>query len=474
MKFSAGAPVPFVVLFILMLSPFARARQTSETGDTGVTPMPPNLFGSVTQGSPTAGTIPLSIADAIDRALKYNIGPVISQLESRISAAKRLRSLSELLPRINVTVGETVEQIDLAAYGFTSFPGVSSVVGPFNVVDARAHYSQTAVDFKLLHELRSDSAKVTAASLAQQDVRELVVLITTNLYLQAVGGSSRLDAARAQLRTSQAVYDRAVDLKDSGVIPGIDLLRAQVLLREQQQRVLATENDLAKQKLNLARAIGLPQGQEFSQTNTFVTETATIPPFEAALSTALESRPDYRRALTLVRAAEEARKAAEARKLPSVAFSADYGTIGEWPTTSHGTMTVQGAVLVPIYTGGRTRSEILESDSKLEERKAEESNLRGRIEYEIRTANLDIRSAAEQVRVAQQAHDLAQQQLTQAQDRFAAGVTNGLEVTQAQEAVVTADENYISSLYTLNVAEAALARAMGTAEKTIKSFFGGK
>jgi outer membrane protein TolC len=468
MKSSAAA---VAVLFILMLSPVAQAQQTSETSDPGVMP---NLFGSVTQGNPTPGTIPLSIADAIDRALKYNIGPVMTQQETRISTAKRLRSLSELLPKINVTVGETVEQIDLAAYGFTSFPGVSSIVGPFNVIDARAHYAQPAVDFKLLHELRSDSAKVTAANLAQQDVRELVVLITTNLYLQAVGGRSRLDAARAQLRTSQAVYDRAVDLKDSGLIPGIDLLRAQVQLREQQQRVLVAENDLAKQKLNLARAIGLPQGQDFSQTNTFVAETAAIPPLEQALSTALESRPDYRRAVTLVRAAEETRKAAEARKLPTVAFSADYGALGESPTTSHGTMTVQGAVLVPIYTGGRTRAEILESDSKLEERKADESNLRGRIEYEIRTANLDIRSASEQVRVAQQARDLAQQQLTQAQDRFAAGVTNGLEVTQAQEAVVTADENYISSLYTLNVAEAALARAMGTAEKTIKSFFGGK
>jgi outer membrane protein TolC len=457
-----------VLILALLFSPFAQAQGTSDSTGT------PNLFGSVTQGNPTPNSMALSIADAVDRALKYNLGQVLSQQETRISTANRLRSLSDLLPKINVTAGETVEQIDLAAYGFTSFPGVSSIVGPFNVMDARAHYSQPAVDFKLLHELRSESQKVTAANLAQQDVRELVVLVTTELYLEAVRGSSRVDAARAQLKTAQAVYDRAVDLKDSGVVPGIDLLRAQVQLREQQQRVLAVENDLAKQKLNLARAIGLPQGQVFSQTNTFVTESAAIPPLEEALRIALESRPDYRRANVLVRAAEETRKAADARKLPSVAFYADYGAIGEWPNASHGTMTVQGSVLVPIYTGGRTRAEIQEAQAKLEERKAEEANLRGRIEYEIRTADLDIHSAAEQVRVAQQALDLAQQQLTQAQDRFAAGVTNGLEVTQAQETVVTADENYISSLYNLNVAEASLARAMGTAEKTIKSFFGGK
>ena len=162
------------------------------------------------------------------------------------------------------------------------------------------------------------------------------------------------------------------------------------------------------------------------------------------------------------------------RRLPSVQINADYGDIGRNPAFSHGTMTLQGSLLIPIYTGGRTRAEILESDALIEERKAEASNLRDRIEYEIRSANLDIQSAADQARVAQGARDLAQQQLTQAQDRFAAGVANGLEVTQAQEAVASADENYISSLYALNVAEASLARAMGAAEKTIKSFFGGR
>src|SRR5581483_10114810 len=111
---------------------------------------------------------------------------------------------------------------------------------------------------------RSETANVTAATLAQQDVRELVVLVTTDLYLEAVAGASRVDAARAQLRTAQAVYDRAVNLKNAGVVPAIDLLRAQVQLRTQQQRVLAVENDLAKQKLNLSRAIGLPQGQAFT------------------------------------------------------------------------------------------------------------------------------------------------------------------------------------------------------------------
>jgi outer membrane protein TolC len=137
-------------------------------------------------------------------------------------------------------------------------------------------------------------------------------------------------------------------------------------------------------------------------------------------------------------------------------------------------MFVQGTFSVPIYTGKRNEAELLESEALLEERKAEAANLRDQIEYELRAANLDIQAATEQVRVAQAARDLAQQQLTQAQDRFAAGVANGLEVTQAQEAIATADENYISSVYALNISEAAIGWAIGSAERTIKSFFGAK
>jgi outer membrane protein TolC len=192
------------------------------------------------------------------------------------------------------------------------------------------------------------------------------------------------------------------------------------------------------------------------------------------LTTALESRPDYRRAMALVNSAEESRKAAVGRGRPSVVLNGDYGDLGRTLGSSHGTFVAQVGFMMPIFTGHQVEAEILESDALLEERKAEAANLRDRIEYEIRTANLDIQSALQQVKVAENAKDLAQQQLTQAQDRFVAGVANSLEVVQAQDSIATADENYISSLYTLNIAQASLARAIGAAEKTIKTYFGGK
>jgi outer membrane protein TolC len=283
-----------------------------------------------------------------------------------------------------------------------------------------------------------------------------------------------VDAARAQLSTAQAVYERAMDLKASGVSPGIDVVRAQVQLQAQQQKLVAAENDRSKQKLTIARAIGLPQSQDFELTDNFITTPVSLPTFQEELEMALTDRFDYRRAASLIREAEENRKAALGRRLPTVHVEANYGDIGNSPGHSHGTMFVQGTFLVPIYTGKRNEAEILESEALLEERRAEAASLRDQIEYELRTANLDIQASSDQVKVAQAARDLAQEQLAQAQDRFAAGVANGLEVTQAQEAVATADENYISSVYALNISEAAIGRAIGNAERAVKSFFGAK
>jgi outer membrane protein TolC len=126
-----------------------------------------------------------------------------------------------------------------------------------------------------------------------------------------------------------------------------------------------------------------------------------------------------------------------------------------------------------VFQGGRVRGEVLEADAALEQQRAQLEDLRGRIAFEVRTAFLDMTAASDQVAVARSTVDLAQQQLTQARDRFAAGVTNNLEVIQAQEAVATANENYISSLYAYNAAKASLARAVGGAEKLIPAYLQG-
>jgi outer membrane protein TolC len=270
------------------------------------------------------------------------------------------------------------------------------------------------------------------------------------------------------------VYQQAVDRERTGVAARIDVVRAQVEMQAQQQRLLSVENELEKQKLTLAQAIGLPVGQRFETTD--AVPYGPLPPvtFEQALANAYRNRPDYLQAQALVRSAELARSAAVAGRLPTLHFDGDYGDLGPAPGNSHGTFTAAASLQIPIFQGGRVRADVLQQDSLLQERQGQLANLRNRIESEIRTAFLDVNTAAQQLEVARSSIALANEQLQQSRDRFAAGVADTLEVVQSQEAVAAANETYISTLYAHNVAKASLARAVGLAEQTIKEYLGGR
>jgi len=446
---------------------------------TSPTPMPSGgqespFLGGVPPGPPAPGVLSLSIAGAIQRGLRYNLGLLLSQQGTEAARGARLKALSRLLPNVSAGTSETSEQINLKALGFPNFPGVPPIIGPFGVFDVRGYLDQPILDLKDLHDARAQSANLKAARYTYQDARDIVVLVSANLYLQAVAGESRVDATQAEVKTAQAVYDRAVDMRKAGVVPGIDVLRSQVELESQRQRLIFLQNQFQTEKLDLARAIGLPVAQQFHLTDKVP---YTPPPpitLDQALGRALNSRADYQSAMALVRAAESIKKAARSEALPSLNFHADYGDIGPSPGNSHGTYAVSANLKIPIFQGGKVRGDVLQADALLEQRESQMKDLRNKIEYQVRKAFLDLQSSESQVSVAQNTVRLAHEQLKQAQDRFAAGVVNSLEVVQSEQAVAAADENYIFSLYSYNVAKASLARALGLAEEAFKQMIGGK
>lgn len=450
--------------------PTSATPPSGQSSMTGASP----FLGGVPSGKPAPGVMPLSLKDEIDRGLKYNLGLLLAEQGTREAHGARVRALSELLPHLIWQTSETREQLSLKAFGFTGFPGVPPIVGPFSVFDTRAFLSQPVIDFKAIHGARAESENVKAAEYSYRDSRDLVILVCADLYFAAIAGKSRVDAAGAELKSAQAIYNKAADLKKAGVVPGIDVLRAQVELEGQQQRLMFFQNAFEKQKLNLARAIGLPIGQQFLLADPIPYAPAQTVTLDEALEQARQSRADFQSAVALVRAAESNKRAAQGEGLPSLRFTADYGDIGLAPGDSHGTFTVAANLRVPIFQGGLVRGKVLEADALLQQRKAELEDLRSRIDYEVRTTFMDLKSTGAQVQVAMSAEELAKEQLSQAQDRFAAGVANSLEVVQAQQALAAADENYISSLFGFNVAKASLVRAMGKVEEAAKQFLGGR
>jgi len=283
-----------------------------------------------------------------------------------------------------------------------------------------------------------------------------------------------LGTAHAQQQTADQLLTQTQDLKSSGLVAGIDVLRAQVQAQTQRQRTIAAENDYEKFKLQLKRAIGLPIAQPVILTDTMPYAAVAAPPAETAIADALNSRPDYQEAKARIDAAHASERAAFGALLPTLRFDADFGGIGQTIAAAHNTYTMAATVRVPIFDGGRTAARRIEAQSEVRQREAELAELRGRIEYEVRAALLDLSAADQQVQAARTNIDLAGQQLTQARDRFTAGVAGNLELTQAQEAVATASETYISALYTHNLAKAALARSLGIAESSVTTFLGGR
>jgi len=432
-----------------------------------------SFSSSVPEAKGTPGVLLLSFADAIQRGLRQNLAVLLSGENTLAARGQKWKDLSDLLPNVTTRTTETVQQQSLAALGFR-LPGVPRVIGPFSYFDTRAYWTQSLFNLKSIDQERSAVQNLKAAQYNYRDARELVVFSVGNAYLQTLAEAARVDTAEAQVKTGQALYNKAVDQQKAGVTPAIDALRAQVELQTRQQQLIVTRNDYAKQKLALARVIGLPLGQEFALTDKAPYEPLSTPGLDESLRRAYTSRSDYRGGLSRVRAAELARKAATAGYYPSADLQADYGDIGINPATSNGTFHVAGTVTIPLFQGGKVHGDVLQAEAALQQTRSQLEDLRGRIDNEVRTALLDLSAAAEQVEVARSSVDLAQETLSQAQDRFSAGVADNLEVIQAQETVASANENYISSLYAHNLAKVSYARAIGYAEEGVKQYLKGK
>jgi outer membrane protein TolC len=431
------------------------------------------FFGSVVADPATADVLKLSLLDAIDRGLKHNLGLLLSDAQTEAARGIRLRALSDIMPQLTGRLSDSVQQINLAAFGFPLPVGTPQVVGPFGVFDARAYFSDNILDFKALNNARAGTENVRAAEGSYRDARELVVLAVGNGYLQAIASASRVEAVQAQLTTADALLRQARDMKNSGVVAGIDVLRAQVELQTQQQRLVAARNVFEKAKLSLGRTIGLAPAQPFELTDKLPYRPLPEITLEQALQRAYQSRNDYQSAMKQVQAAELARKAAVGEALPTVQLNADYGAIGPNLGQARSTFSATAGLKVPIFQGGKVRGDVLQADAALKQRRAEAADLRGRIEYEVRTAFLDLQAASDQVQVAQQTVQLSSEELKQAQDRYVAGVSDNLEVVQAQQAVAAANDNYIDSLNSHNIAKLLLARALGVAEQQVKAYLKG-
>jgi outer membrane protein TolC len=278
----------------------------------------------------------------------------------------------------------------------------------------------------------------------------------------------------AQVQTSKVSLDQAIQNHQNGVSPRLDELRARVDYQTQEQSLIAATAQEKKDKIALARAIGLPLDQEFKLTDQVPYAQFDAPTMEAAMAEAIKNRSDLKAAQQQVTAAEKTLSAAHAERYPELTAEVDYGEIGVNPGNSYATLNATGKLTGPIFEEGKLRGDARIADAQLQQARAQLNNLEGHIRADVKDAILDIQSSEQLVSVARSNVDLASEALRDAQDRFQAGVSDNLAVSQAQSSVAQANDRYVSSLYQLNVSKLSLARAVGAARTQYKTYLGGQ
>jgi outer membrane protein TolC len=451
------------------LPALAQTLPASVSGPVG--PTASSYQGSVVSGTATQDTLQLTLEDAVNRGLKNNLGVLLSGAQTANTRGQRLQELQALLPAIDASANESVLQSDLAAQGLR-FPDFPTVIGPFGYTDLRLNLNWT-VSLNAYQSYMAAHHNFKSAQLSALDAEQMVIMTVGNAYLLVIADESRVESAEAQVKTSKVSLDQAVANHEAGTAPKIDELRARVDYQTQEQQLIVAKNQLSKDKLALARTIGLPLAQKFEVADKAPYAEFDQPDVQAEIQQALANRKDRQASAETTAADVAQRKAATEDRLPSLKLSADYGDIGVNVRHSHGTFDASGTLTIPIFKEAQFRGEAQIAQAQLDQQKDQQSDLDAQIEADVRDSLLDIASSQKQVEVSRSNVDLSNEALSEAQQRYSAGVSDNLAVSQAQQTVAQADTQYINSLYQHNVAKLNLARAMGVAQN-YQQYLGGK
>jgi len=415
----------------------------------------------------------LTLQDAIQKALQANLNVLVAGTRVDEANGARERSMAAaLLPRVNAQVYANFQNRNLRAFGI-SVPGlpIPNVVGPFSNYDFRIYAQQNVIDLASYRTFKASELAVNAGKLDERDARDLIVRSVAAIYLQAQSAAARVDAAQSRVTDSNRLLKLAQDKHEAGTATGVDVLRAQVQLANDNQALLVAQNELQQSLLSLARNLGLNPGTPLELAETLSYKVLPQTQAESLLPAALKSRADYLSLVTQRQALVEQQRASRARFYPKLSLNGNIGELGRSIGSVQTTGLIQGQIDFTVFDRDRD-GEAEQLASRVKRIDDQIADLDRGVDEDIREALLNLDSAAQQVTVAEQGKELAQKELSLAQDRFQAGTANNVEVVTAQDELARADENYIVAVTSHVDAKCALARALGDTEKNILEFLG--
>jgi outer membrane protein TolC len=426
-----------------------------------------------------ADPVPLTLKRAVDVAISPEGSARIQLADEALkqAQARALEQRAALLPNVDGSFSDQSRTESLVAQGFSSslfssipIPGFSfpKFVGPFTTVDARVTGSQSVFDFSTIRRYQASKVGVTAARSDADATQEQVASQVARAYLAAIKGDADVETAQANVTLSEALLKQSENEKEAGTGTGIEITRAKVQLANDRQRLLVAQNARHSAHLQLLRAINMRLDTELELTDRLQYLSVDAVTIDAAKAQALKERPDLRAQQDRENNARLSASATRLERLPSLSAFGDYGDIGTSLTSSMPTRTVGFQVKVPLFDGGRRDARREESASEYRSETVRTNDLKEQINLDVRLALDSLQSAEQQVKVAQEGLDLANNELTQARRRMDAGVAIGVEVTDAQTRLERARDNTTDALYNYNLARLDLAQAMGRVRSLVQ------
>ena len=411
-----------------------------------------------------AKALKLTLQEAVQLALKQNPQIQIANLSLAQSVQDQNMARAGLLPQADFQTVDRAMRYNIYALFGSKFPGIAQHGGPFQFFQAGPNFGMPIFDLTLWRRLQSARQGIRASEAQETTVREQIALLVVSQYLGGMRAGAAVVAAKSRVDLAQALYDQASDLQKNGVGTGLDTLRANVELQNEKQRLIEAQTQEEIALYGLVRLLNLDPHQKVEladQSSFFQT-----PEFVASesIEQAFATRPEVKTLEARERVARLAIRAASESRLPSINFGGDWAYQGLSLASSIPSYTFQVAFDVPIITSGRIHAQMARSNLELKKVVQERSDLRDQIALEVKTGVAQLESARHEVEVANLRVKLAQEELTQARDRFQAGVANNIEVITAQDALARANDNQIVALYGYNQSRADLAHAIGQTE----------
>jgi outer membrane protein TolC len=409
----------------------------------------------------------LTLRDAVQLALNENPEVQIANLNVAESQEDRKISRAGLLPQANLQAYEHTQRLAVAPlFGLQHIPflPLPGHLGPYQVDYAGPSFSVPIFDLTLWRRWQASKEGVETSRAQNQGVREQIATLVVSQYLGSLRASADVKAAQSRVNLAQALYDQASDMQKNGVGTGIDTLRANVELQNERQRLIEAQTQFQTSLYGLAQLLNVDPGREIEladQVSFFDTPTIEV---DRSLAAAYANRPEMKALLHVERqVALEKQQAGESR-YPTLGFEGFWSEQGLTPATAIPAYTFGFTLNVPILTGGRIAAQRARADLELRKVSQQEQDQRNQIALQVRTSVAQMAAARSEVDVANQAVGLANEEVTQARDRFQAGVADNIEVISAQDALARANDNQIVALYRYNQSRADLARATGQME----------